>query len=419
MSRLPFKKLLLFSLILVPAALLALVGSALAEQARVVEERPTVEELMKRIDILSEEVEALKKGEEGGGTVRELARRIRLGGYGELDLIAERDKNIKFDPHRFVLYVGVDFADWIKLESETEFEHGGTGPAGSRFDGEVEIEQLHLNFLFHDAFNIRAGVLLIPGSRINLYHEPIYFNSTERPYVDQFLIPSTWMESAFGIYGSLFQKARYQLYIAQGLDGTDFNASNGIRGGRQNLRKNNNNALAVTGRLDVTPLIGLDTAFSFYTSPASDNGKSTTTLYEFDAKYSIGPFDILGEAAFINIDDPAILVAQGAKNIGEKMWGYYIEGAYHYLPKTWKRGRLAKADGVLFARFSDLDTQAGNLPAGVTRDGRFRRNIWTTGFTFKPVPAVVFKFDFERVEDQSTAAPLNNDKFQFTLGFAF
>jgi hypothetical protein len=417
MNLLKFKKLFLSLTVIMTSMWIA--GPVMAERARLMEERSTMKELLKRIDILSEEVENLKDGRGEDSYLSGLAGKVRLGGYGEFDMIDERGKDVRFDPHRLVLFVGADFADWIKLESEIEFEHSGVEPGGGRFDGEIEIEQLHLDFLLHDAFNVRAGVLLIPGSRINLFHEPIFFNSTERPFVDQFLVPSTWMESGFGIYGSLLDKFRYQLYVTQGMDGTALDAKSGIRGGRQNLRRNNNNSLALSGRLSVSPMPGLDGAFSFYTSPSSDDGESNLTLFEFDTKYSMGPFDILGQVALVDIDDPGRLIAQGAKDISEEMWGYFVEGAYHYFPTAWKRGRLSDADGVVFARFSGLDTQAGDLPAGVIDDGRFRRDIWTFGVTFKPIPSIVLKADYQRIEDDSPDAPLNNDKFQLTLGFAF
>lgn len=53
--------------------------------------------------------------------------KVKLGGYGEIHSnFTEGTESDKMAFHRLVLYLGYDFADWIKFHSETELEHAFT-----------------------------------------------------------------------------------------------------------------------------------------------------------------------------------------------------------------------------------------------------------------------------------------------------
>jgi len=121
----------------------------------------------------------------GDGLIK--AGGFRLGAYGEHKWIHPDDGPSNFDPHRLVLMPSYAFNDWIFFNSEIEFEHGGVDdldgsqPANnSRFSGEVEVEQAWIDFKLIEQFNWRSlGIDLIPVGRINLYHEPTTFYSTD------------------------------------------------------------------------------------------------------------------------------------------------------------------------------------------------------------------------------------------------
>ena len=103
-------------------------------------------------------------------------RGLSLGGYGEANFSAivsdkEGRDNIA-DALRAVIYLGYKFNDWIVLNSEYEFEHGTTGSGGS-----ASVEFMTLDFLLHDAVNVKVGLLLTPMGFINEIHEP-----TSRPW---------------------------------------------------------------------------------------------------------------------------------------------------------------------------------------------------------------------------------------------
>ena len=64
----------------------------------------------------------------------------------------------------------------------------------------------------------------MPMGIVNVYHEPPSFNGVDRPDVDQFVIPTTWREPGFGIFGELAEGIRYQLYFVNGFNANGFTA---------------------------------------------------------------------------------------------------------------------------------------------------------------------------------------------------
>ncbi len=345
----------------------------------------------------------------------------RLSGYGELDFISvKKNGNGKegniLDPRRVVLNVTSRLSDWIDFNSELEWEHGGSDGGA---EGSISVEQAYLTFRFNPAFNIKSGVMLMPMGAINQNHEPVSFYSSARPALDTFLIPSTWQEMGAGISGALHSKVDYQLMAVMGLDGTKFDGENGLREGRQGFGMDNNRNFGVTGRIDVRPIEALTTSLSFYSGDSAPSGSPSayTTVAAFDGRYRFSDFELAGEYVHVYQDHPEVL----NKEIGRNMSGYWVEGAWHALPKAWQHGKLASADAVIFARYSELDTQEGGAIDPSKTSGKLNRNYTTVGMSFMPIPAVAIKADYQFFGDHRSSGeiPLDNDKFQLTVGFVF
>jgi hypothetical protein len=416
-----------FTLFAATAALLA--STSIAGAA-------TLEEMQKQIDDISAamrvmQAEKAKETEKaaqpaapsigGDGSLKKVWDKTTFGGYGELAYIFKKENGNgnggnSFDPQRFVLYVNSELSDWITMNSELEWEHGGSDGGE---DGSISVEQAFLDFKLAKPFNVKAGVMLVPVGAINQYHEPTNFNSTERPQLDRYLIPTTWQEMGVSAHGALGNKADYQIMASPGLDGRGFAGETGIREGRQNFGKDSNRNIALSGRLELRPVTNLYTNLSFFTGNSAPSGKATayTTIAAFDGKYNIGRFDIAGEYVHIYQDNPQVL----SDEIGHTMSGYWVEGACHLMPASWKQGKLADSDLVVFGRWSEFDTQQGKIANPSKASGRFDRNYTTFGVVFKPTTTVAIKADYQIYDDHRKPGetPLDNDKFQLTLGFVF
>jgi hypothetical protein len=102
--------------------------------------------------------------------------------------------------------------------------------------------------------------------------------------------------------------------------------------------------------------------------------------------------------------------------VAEEIFGYYIEGAYHFWPGAWRKGLLRRSDALVFARFDDYDTQF-KMPAGVEEDPAGDRYDLTFGLGFFPVPNLVFKADYQLRYSESEDDP--NNVFNLGLGWQF
>ncbi len=200
-----------------------------------------------------------------------------VGGYGEVIFTGkEADRTAEF--RRFILYLGYAFSENLMFRSELEYEKGT----------ELALEQAYIEWRFSSRLALRSGLLLMPTSRINLYHEPTYFFTNDRPFVDTYLVPSTWREIGVGFSGVLSEGLSYMFYLTTGMNSQKFSAENFIRKGRQGGGKLEGgeeadgqvlfNSIAFTGRLTyVLPLQGFRVAAAVYSGGVDNRPDGQTT----------------------------------------------------------------------------------------------------------------------------------------------
>lgn len=321
--------------------------------------------------------------------------RLPVAGYMDFHVNKDRGDLLRPDFHRFVLLFGHSFDDRIKFWSEFELEHalveGGPTEAGT-----VALEQAYLDFLIKPYFNLRAGMILAPVGIINERHEPPSFNGVERPFVETTIIPTTWRELGFGVTGDLGRGFRYRAYLTSSLDASRFDAEGGITEGRARGFDASLRDPAKVGRLEYLGLRRLTLGTSYYTGHAGVNTPGVNprvSMYELDGRYSLGRVDFRGLFANTWVSRAAELnrllrIQTGVNpNVASQMRGYYLEPAWHVLP------RRARHDLILFARFERYNTQQ-NMPAGYLPRLEFNRSSWVTGVTYKPNADVAVKFDY-------------------------
>jgi hypothetical protein len=380
-------------------------GQASAQESAADQRDRKIQELEQSVRQLAGRVNAMDNARSsfGGSWID----KFTLGGYGEMHAnFGEGNAPDQFDIHRLVAYVGHEFNDWIKFHSETEIEHAFvSGESG----GELSIEQAYLDFLLSDRVNVRFGRILTPIGIVNRKHEPPTFYGVERPSFDRVIIPTTWPSDGIGVFGGIGPSLKYELYVVSGLDGSEFNATNGIRDGRLNERPSLHEP-AVTGRLDFFPFVRWPGPGGFLRLGASayyggvDNGNQgknpgidgEVRILSGDFEYTLSKFDFRGVIAHERI--------HGAKEIGNgtasEIFGWYLEGAYHVFPDAWKKGKLAKSDAAVFVRYEDFNTQF-RMPDGVAKNPAGDRREWTLGASFFLTPTLVAKGDVQFRDDAS------------------
>ena len=425
-----------------------------------------IEELKRQVKALQEQVETLKEGPKADPETEALlserffkGKGLTIGFYGEAKYRVPESGGHSFDPHRFVLAPTYQINDWLIFNSEFELEHGGVDEAGanrrSRFGGELELEQMYVDMLLNEHFNIRSlGIDLVPVGRINKYHEPTVFYSTERPELYREIVPTTWMEPSFGFFGKIVEGLSYQVMISAGLEDFDpgsttgtpagptsgINATGGFRDARPALRPSDVNTLAYTGRINYRGVPGLDASTSAYVTQVEGiGGDSLVALWDIEALYRVPRtgLELRADLAYWHIEDPEHLVANQNNNptsapggaailnddVGGRMYGWYVEAAYHFWPEAWRDGRARDMDLVPFVRYSQIHTQSDLLPGAARRtDGTANRDFITAGLAYFLNANFVVKADYRHNLDGTAASALSaasQDYFQLGAGVSF
>jgi hypothetical protein len=306
-----------------------------------------------------------------------------------------------------VIFVAHRFSESLRFYTEVEVEHAITGANAA---GEVDVEQAYVDWLLAgDALGIRAGVIVLPMGIINQWHEPPIFHGVERPNVDRVIIPSTWHEGGIGVFGEPVEGLRYELYVVGGLDPSGFSAEQGLRGGRQAVSQARADGLALSGRVEVEPVLGLVAGLSGYAGPAGPNADLFDAAGQpldltvpviggaADVRGRYAGFEARAVIAMFGIGDTAELRnafdGDGKAldlDVGSHIWGAYGEVAYDVL-------HALKIEHALlpFVRVERYDTLAAL--SGRAKTAADEANAITElvlGATYKPLPQVAFKADF-------------------------
>ena len=392
----------------------------------------------RQIETLAAELERQKLGESvfrpatesehglgvAASKVYQVESGLSIGGYGEaifegrdstLDNGAPSGAKDEADFLRAIVYFGYKFNDQWVFNSEIEFEHASTGEGGS-----ASVEFAYLDYLWKPEANLRFGLLLVPMGFVNELHEPPLFLGARRPDVENRIIPTTWRENGFGVFGDLGGFS-YRTYFVNGLKGDEFSSS-GLRGGRQKGSNALAESIAWVGRLDYTARPGFLAGVSAYvgdsgqgvTDPSGREIGLGTTILEahVDWKHRGFQFRALGVQA--ELDDVArindTLGLTGSSSIGETLEGYYVELGYDLFARRGGEQAL-----IPYARWEAFDTQS-QVPAGFARNPSRDVESLTLGLAYQPIDPLVFKIDYQNYDN---GAGTGLDQFNAAIGYIF
>lgn len=251
---------------------------------------------------------------------------LMIGGYGEVALSRnyfsdnvyryssaashKGEQHGRFDIPHAVIYLGYDFGKGWSLQTEIEFEHGGSGGAVEKeFEeagewerevekgGEVALEQFWIQKSFFPELNIRAGHLVVPVGALNNAHEPLHYFTVYRPEGEYTILPSTWHDTGISIWGRS-ARWRYEFLVVAGLDAYMFDTENFIKyGAGSPFEFKAANQLGVAARIDNTSIKDLRLSLSGYYGRSFNNSypyeaiPETSRYYGVLGRTAIGAFD--------------------------------------------------------------------------------------------------------------------------------
>lgn len=362
-----------------------------------------------------------------------------ISGYGEATYQHDfKYKNSTITLARAVLFVGHQFNKRISFFSELEVENDKVEGGGSK--GEVGMEQAYLKFTLNPRQYIVAGLFLPRIGITNENHLPVNFYGTERPLVEQLVIPTTWREIGIGFYGQTATlPLAYSIALVSGLNSENFTHGTGFADGRSEGQLATGNNLALTASLraftgdfqfQVSGYIGGTTGLGAYQADSLhlQSGMFGSPLYlgEADVQYNNGGFSAKALGTFVSLPDAGNINSAFANNVPQEMGGAYLEFGYDLLHSSGQKRQL-----VAFARGEAL-TLNNKIPQNGISDPTLEQVHLICGLNYFPIPNVVIKADmrFTRTGNQNPGLVINppsvmqpyqrsNQFLNIGLGYAF
>ncbi len=372
-----------------------------------------------------------------GGNAK--ASQTVISGYGEA--VYQHDfkhKNSTLDLARAVLFVGHKFNSKIAFFSELEVEDAKVEGGGTK--GEIGMEQAYLQFSLNSRQYIVAGLFVPRIGITNENHLPVNYYGTERPLVEQLIIPTTWREIGVGFYGqaSTFPLS-YSIALVSGLNSENFTHGSGFADGRSEGQMATGDNLALTASLryftgdlqfQVSGYAGGTTGFGAYQADSLhlQSGIFGSPIYlgEADFQYNHEGFSAKALGTYVSLPDASDINSAFANNVPQTMYGVYGEIGYDLLHNMGSKHQL-----VAFARYENLDLNA-RIPQNGISDPTLSQWHVIAGLNYFPITNVVIKADVRIthtgpqnpgliINPPSVMQPYqqNNQFLNIGLGYAF
>jgi hypothetical protein len=343
-----------------------------------------------------------------------------VGGYVDLEFARDFDaQTTTFTQHRLIPFIFAEISDRLHFGTEIEIEYGG--PQSPTRDGEIKVEFAALDISASEALSFRAGALLSPLGKFNLIHDSPVNDLTDRPLVDNRIIPTTLTEAGAGLFGRVYPSAAtvltYEAYVVNGFNNAVLsyavNAGTGaitpamnVRSARGSLRTDNNAAKSLVGRVAFSPLLGVELGVSGHRGRYGDGtGDGRLTVAALDAIVARARWEVLGELATASItvdaaaeqararqaflavrpDTTGFGAAFGAAAFTTSQRGAYLQLNYHFLQGAVPGFPNSTFTGVIRADHLDLDAK---------RDGNVQQRL-SVGFNWRPLEQAAVKADYQ------------------------
>lgn len=260
---------------------------------------------------------------------------VALGGYAEANYQYLQEDGIteghQFQMRRLTLFVSSSIAKRIKFLSEIEFEDGTK---------EINIEFASVDFEFAPLLNLRTGVVMNPIGAFNQNHDGPKWEFVDRPISATQMLPATWSNVGFGIFGKKYTKDwvyAYEAYLTNGFDDKIIdNAENktflpASKENKDRFEESFNGSPLFTGKMAVRNRNIGELGFSYmggiYNKYEEDglqlDEKRRVNVYAVDFNTSLPKLNtyINAEWAWVNVNVPDTYTEQ----FGRKQQGGFID----------------------------------------------------------------------------------------------
>lgn len=332
---------------------------------------------------------------------------VALGGYAEVNWQHLGTDGVsdghQFQMRRFTLFVASTISKRIKLLSEIEFE-----PA----DKAVSIEFAAVDVEFHPLVNLRSGMIMNPIGAFNQNHDGPKWEFTDRPIAATEMLPATWTNVGFGLYGKKYSKDwmfGYELYLSSGFDNSiidNIENKTFLPAAKQNAARFEEIASGtplVTGKVAVRNNkigeLGVSYMGGIYNRWKDDgiviDDKRRLDVFAIDFNTTIPKTNtfITAEWAWIKVNVPSTYTEQ----YGRKQQGGFIDIVQPVIKKPMLGWKDAMINIALRAEY--VDWNVGKFKSTNTNIGD---DIWSImpAISFRPTSQTVFRLNYKHLQQR-------------------
>lgn len=353
---------------------------------------------------------------------------VALGGYMETnwqhlgtDGISEGHQ---FQFRRVTLFVSSSIGKRLKFLSEIEFEDGGK---------EIAIEFAALDIELHPLLNVRGGMILNPIGAFNQNHDGPKWEFIDRPISATQMLPATWSNAGFGLYGKHYSNDwmfGYEAYLSGNFDNTIIdNPGNktflpAAKDNPERFEEINSGLPLFTGKLAVRNSkigeLGLSYMGGVYNKFEDDgiriDDKRRVDVFAVDFNTTLPKIKtvITGEWAWVKVNVPASFTQQ----YGNKQRGGFIDFVQPVLKRKIFGWDNATFNIALRAEYVDW-----NVGKFTSTGGNISEDIWSImpAISFRPTAQTVLRLNYRHQQQKDILGnpPAKTGGFSFGISTYF
>ena len=353
---------------------------------------------------------------------------VSLGGYMEANWQHLATNGIseghQFQFRRMTLFVSSTISKRLKFLSEIEFEDGAK---------EISVEFAALDIELHPLLNLRGGMILNPIGAFNQNHDGPKWEFIDRPIAATQLLPATWSNAGFGLYGKHYTENwmfGYEAYLSGSFDNSIIdNAENktflpAAKNNKERFEEINSGLPLFTGKLAVRNNkigeLGLSYMGGVYNKFQDDglqlDEKRRVDVFaiDFNSTLAVSKTFITAEWVWIKVNTPVTFTQQ----YGNRQRGGFLDIVQPVIKKKmlgWEKATLNLA-----CRLEYVDWNVGKFNG---TGGNIAEDLWSVvpAISFRPTAQTVFRLNYryQQQKDILGNPPAKTGGFSFGISTYF
>ncbi len=350
---------------------------------------------------------------------------VALGGYVEANtnyMVSNGiTEGLSFQMRRLTIFISSTIGRRIKFLSELEFEDGTK---------EINIEFAAVDFEFHPLVNLRGGIIMNPIGAFNQNHDGPKWEFIDRPISATTIIPSTFSNVGFGVWGKYYKSnwaLAYEAYLTNGFnDQIIKNSQNktwipASKNNRDRFEESFNGVPLTTiktairhrriGEVGLSWMGGIYNKFQDDGLPLDEKRRIDLISMDFNTLLRKKLF-INSEFVWAFVNTPKVIGQQ----FGDHQRGGFIDIVY---PIVNKKKILGFEKSIINVNVR-LDYADYNIDIFSETGGNIRDDIYAIvpGISFRPYPQTVLRANYRYIWETDLLGNLPTKTAGFQFGFS-